>query len=140
MGLGLLWGYRQSATLGRASASWPSAWGTVITSHVIPASGDDLARHAFEAVTPAEGGLRCFTINYGSQRRSPQSLAAAYPVGASVLIHYDPDERIDHRLREHRAVIEPGLLEFSRFERVFIPLLALGVIAGGVASMVVEAS
>jgi hypothetical protein len=110
IGAGLsFWGWNilQNA---RASASWPTAEGVVISSEVSLSTDADGSDSYSPEVTyryPAlDSNYENNTIKFGENsygnRRKAQGIAAEYPVGKSVTVYFDPDSPA-------RSVLEPGV-------------------------------
>jgi hypothetical protein len=110
IGAGLtIWGWNilQNA---RASASWPTAEGVVLSSEVslsTDAEGSDsYSPEVTYRYLALDSSYENRTIKFGENsygnRRKAQEIAARYPVGKSVTVYFDPD-------MPARSVLEPGV-------------------------------
>ncbi len=88
-----------------SSSSWPTTEGRVLSSHVdsyVDSEGDTMysAEVYYEYIVGGatyRGDLIRFGSNSGSTsaRRSQQRIVDNYPVGASILVYYNPDDPTD---------------------------------------------
>jgi hypothetical protein len=110
IGAGLtIWGWNilQNA---RASASWPTAEGVVLSSEVTLSTDADGSDSYSPEVTyrylALDSSYENRTIKFGENsygnRRKAQDIAAGYPVGKSVTVYFDPESPA-------RSVLEPGV-------------------------------
>lgn len=109
IGAGLsVWGWTilQNA---RASATWPTAEGTITASEVTHSSDEDGDSYRPEVAYDYQAGGQfhtSYTIKFGensySSRRRAETIAANYPVGKQVTVYYDPEQ-------PGRSVLEPGV-------------------------------
>lgn len=114
------WNILQEA---RASASWPTVDGTVLTSsveHRTDGEGDDIYsplvvyRYTVNGRTFTNDTIKQLREAYDS-RREAEGITSAYPVGIKVNVHYDPDQ-------PERSVLEAGVSAGSYL------VLSIGVI------------
>jgi hypothetical protein len=100
------WNILQNA---RASTTWPTVEGTVLTSsveHSTDAEGGDsyspvvVYRYTVNGQTFENNTIKFGENSYGSRRKA-DGIASAYPVGMKVNVHYDPDQ-------PERSVLEAG--------------------------------
>jgi len=97
IGLGFLVHMRVQAQ-GRKAGQWPTAAGTVLTSEVVPVQvmGNTMltpaVTYSYEVggQTLQSGGLRVGKPRYFNKPDKAAALAAQYPVGSQVTVHYDP--------------------------------------------------
>jgi hypothetical protein len=110
IGAGLsFWGWNilQNA---RASASWPTAQGVILSSEVTLSTDADGSDSYSPEVTyrylALDSSYQNRTIKFGENsygnRRKAQDIAARYPVGKSVTVYFDPESPA-------RSVLEPGV-------------------------------
>ena len=95
---------------GRASRSWPSVTGTVVSSQI--RNGSKRTYHADVSYQYAVHGIPYVRdrIVFGQYGSTDKSIAAAwvqkYPLGASVQVSYAPSD-------PSRSVLEPGVLPMT---------------------------
>jgi hypothetical protein len=94
----------------RASSSWPTAAGAVISSevsHSTDAEGGDSYSPEVDYQYQVDGQniindqIKFGENSYDSRRRA-EEIAANYPVGRQVTVYYDPEQ-------PDKAVLEPGV-------------------------------
>jgi hypothetical protein len=98
IGLGFLLHMRAQAQ-GRKAQLWPTTKGTVLTSGVAiePVMGNPMSTpavtYSYEVRGQAlqGGGLRVGVPRYFNKPDKASALAAQYPVGSQVTVHYDPE-------------------------------------------------
>jgi hypothetical protein len=133
LGLRLYWQTRRKL---QASGNWPTAAGTITESEVVEALNRETDDRGHETVsTEYRVGIRFsykvagrefhsgnwkwgWTAIHGSPEK-PAAIVAAYPVGKSVLVFYDPTEPAT-------AVLEPGNRQGSLVQLVFSLVFGLG--------------
>jgi len=97
IGIGLLVHLRAQAT-GRKAQLWPTTKGTVLTSDITiePVMGNPMSTpwvtYSYEVggQTLEGAGLRVGVPHYFNKPDKAAALAAQYPVGSQVTVHYDP--------------------------------------------------
>jgi uncharacterized protein DUF3592 len=110
IGAGLtIWGWSilQSA---RASSTWPTVAGTVVSSevtHSTDADGDDsyqprvVYQYVVRNVSYENNTIKFGENSYSSQRQAEQ-IASGYPAGKEVIVHHHPEQ-------PDQSVLEPGV-------------------------------
>ncbi|MDR3466012.1 MAG: DUF3592 domain-containing protein [Xanthobacteraceae bacterium] len=128
--------YLQTRRKLQASASWPTAAGTITVSEAIAFQNTETDDPGRETVTTQYRVDIAFTYKVGGQEyhsdtwkwgwtriyggpEQPQAIAAAYPVGKRVQVFYDPNE-------PSTAVLEPGNPQGSLVQLVFGLVFGLG--------------
>jgi hypothetical protein len=116
------WNILQNA---KASSSWPTAQGNVISSDVSYSSnadgGESYSPEVIYQYTVNDQHYESHTIKFGensySSRRKAEGIASSYPVGKEVTVYYDPQN-------PERSVLEPGVSGGSYI------VLGIGVLFG----------